>query len=106
LSGGANKGAYEVGVMKGMVDLLQPEEVTWDVASGVSAGAINTAGMAMFAVGKEKEMTDYLIGIMENLKTEKIYEFWDAPLTYGIYNESGFFNDTPLVEFLTDIMIN
>ena len=59
LSGGANKGAYEVGVMKGMVDLLPAEEVKWDVVTGVSAGAINAGGMSMFPTGMEKEMVDF-----------------------------------------------
>ena len=60
MSGGANKGAYEVGVIKGLVNLLPPEDVQWDVVTGVSAGAINTAGMSIFPIGKEKEMVVFL----------------------------------------------
>ena len=64
LSGGANKGAYEIGVMQGLTKLLAPEEVAWDVATGVSAGSINSAGMSMFPVGKEKEMTNFLSDVL------------------------------------------
>jgi len=51
MSGGANKGAYEAGVVYGLAHNLPASEVAWDVITGVSAGAINAAGMSVFPVG-------------------------------------------------------
>ncbi len=42
MSGGGSKGAYQVGVITKLVELLEADEVTWDVVSGVSAGALNS----------------------------------------------------------------
>lgn len=96
MSGGANKGAYELGVLKGLVDLLPPEDVQWDVVTGVSAGAINAGGMSIFPVGKEREMVDFLSQILENIHTDYVYDYWDGSITDGLLKYSGFFNDSAL----------
>ena len=57
LSGGANYGAYEAGVMWGLVNYGDSADFAWDVITGVSAGAINTATTAVFATGDEVNMT-------------------------------------------------
>ena len=53
LSGGSNNGAWEVGVLWGLVNYGNSTDFTWDVVSGISAGAINTAGIATWASGTE-----------------------------------------------------
>ena len=63
LSGGGNKGAYEAGVIYGLTHSLDASEVTWDVVSGVSAGALNSAGMSIFAVGDELNMSEWLVNL-------------------------------------------
>ena len=103
LSGGANKGAYEMGVLKGLTQLLPAEEYAWDVVTGVSAGAINAGGMSIFPVGMEKEMVEFMQAILENLQTEYIYTYWDGPIGTGFF-EAGFFNDTPMQTFLENIL--
>jgi predicted acylesterase/phospholipase RssA len=49
MSGGANKGAYEAGVVHGLSHLLNGTDAYYDVVSGVSAGSLNSAAMAMWA---------------------------------------------------------
>ena len=56
LSGGGAKGSYEAGVIHGLVHLLDPEDVKYDVVTGVSAGAINAAAISLWDIGNEKEM--------------------------------------------------
>lgn len=63
LSGGGNKGAYEAGVVYGLVHSLKGADVTWDVVSGVSAGAMNAAGISIFAVGDELKMADWIVNL-------------------------------------------
>ena len=104
MSGGANKGAYEAGVLYGLAHKLDNADVAWDVVTGVSAGAINAAGISMFPVGKEREMTEFLINTLEGLTTETIYTLWPGGLLEGITDHSGIFNDDPLLKFVTDIL--
>ena len=49
LSGGAANGAWEVGVLWGLYHYGNPKDFAYDVISGVSVGAINTAAMAGWA---------------------------------------------------------
>ena len=60
LSGGANYGAWEAGVVWGFVHYGNPEDFAWDVVTGVSAGGINTAATAGFNVGDEVKMSEFL----------------------------------------------
>lgn len=60
LSGGANLGAWEVGVMWGLAMYGNQEDYHWDVVSGISAGAINAAGTAGFSPDEVIEMNQYL----------------------------------------------
>jgi predicted acylesterase/phospholipase RssA len=60
LSGGSNNGAWEVGVIWGLTHYGNPEDYYWDVVTGISAGAINTAGTAGWAPEDVVEMTEYL----------------------------------------------
>ena len=60
LSGGANHGAWEAGVIWGLQHYGNPEDYTWDVVTGVSAGAINTAAISVFAPEDSVNMSEYL----------------------------------------------
>ena len=60
LSGGGSNGAWEVGVLWGLLHYGNPADFEWDWMTGVSAGSINTAGFAGWAVGQELEATEWL----------------------------------------------
>lgn len=60
LSGGSNNGAWETGVMWGLLHYGTPSDFAWDVVTGVSAGAINTGGIATWPTGTEYEMIEWL----------------------------------------------
>ena len=51
MSGGGSKGAYAVGVMATVVDMLEHHENKYDVISGVSVGSINALGFSIFDYG-------------------------------------------------------
>ena len=58
--------------------------------TGVSVGAINAAGFGLFAKGDEKQMTEYMYGLWENLTNDQVWEMWPGhaydpiwPLMYG-----------------------
>lgn len=55
LSGGGSNGSWEAGVIWGLVNYGNPDDYTWDVLTGVSAGSINTVGLAGWELGTEVE---------------------------------------------------
>lgn len=72
--GGGDKGAYEVGVLKGFLQEI-PDKIHYDVASGkpdlkvgVSVGSLNSIGFAVYEKGDEAAMIQYLGRIWYNLK--------------------------------------
>ena len=73
LSGGGNNGAWEVGVLYGMVNYGNPADFAFDVITGVSAGAINTLATAGYAPGEEVEMAQYMSDLWLNLHTSDVW---------------------------------
>ena len=73
MSGGGSNGAWEAGVLWGLVHYGNKDDYKWDVVSGVSAGSINSAGIGVFAPGDEVRGTETLIDLWGNLKTKDIY---------------------------------
>lgn len=49
LSGGGARGAYEAGVLAGIMEVLQPKRAPFDVLCGTSVGALNAAYLASHA---------------------------------------------------------
>ena len=45
LSGGGSHGAWEAGVLWGLLHNGNPADYEWDHVTGISAGSINTAGL-------------------------------------------------------------
>ena len=91
LSGGGAKGAYEVGALWEMVN--QGEDVQYDVISGVSVGAINALGLAMFEKGKEKEAVDYLRSRFENITASNLWKWFPG---LEMFRGNGLIDNAPL----------
>ena len=51
--GGGDKGPYEVGALRALVEYLKPSDVEYDVVGGISIGAFNGAVLASFPKGYE-----------------------------------------------------
>ena len=103
LSGGANNGAWETGVMWGLLHYGNPEDYAWDVVSGISAGAINTGGIATWPTGTEYEMTEWLSNTWVTLLNSDVW----ARRTGSIYDlfmkEPSLLNDDPALQTLKDL---
>lgn len=75
LSGGGARGAYQVGVLKGLCEILKSQgiPVPFRILSGTSAGAINTAFLACqeasFEVAVEK-----LVYLWSNIHTDQVFK--------------------------------
>ena len=73
LTGGGARAAYQVGVLKGLSEILgHPETNPFQILCGTSAGAINAAGLAArsehFAAG-----VDWLLEIWRNFHAHRVY---------------------------------
>ena len=55
MSGGGSNGAWEIGVLWGLVNYSDPTDFKYDVVSGISAGAINATGFVGWPIGQEQE---------------------------------------------------
>jgi predicted acylesterase/phospholipase RssA len=80
MSGGANKGAYEAGVIHGLSHLLNGTDAYYDVVSGVSAGSLNSAAMAMWAPNQAKAMSDWLVQFWKTVTGDMIFQEWPGAL--------------------------
>ena len=95
LSGGSNNGAWEAGVIWGLVHYGNPEDFTWDVVSGISAGAINTGGIATWPTGTEVEMTEWLSGKWAGLVNSDVWVLRKENPIKWLFDEPSIFDDSP-----------
>ena len=63
LSGGANKGAYEAGLLWGLAHSDKADDYFYDVITGVSAGAINAGAIAAWPKEDTVAMTEWLADV-------------------------------------------
>ena len=70
MSGGGSNGAWEAGVIWGLVHYGNPDDFKWDVVSGVSAGSINSIGIGVWAPGEEVQGSEELVKIWGSLTTD------------------------------------
>ena len=80
MSGGANKGAYEAGVVHGLSHFLNGTDAYYDVVSGVSAGSLNSAAIAMWAPNQAIEMSEWLVNFWKTVTNEMVYQEWPGGL--------------------------
>lgn len=96
LSGGGSIGSYEAGVLWGLVNNGTPGDYEWDVVSGVSAGAINSAAVSFFPPGNEAQMVQYLSDTWASLHDDDVYVKWTGGIVTGLTMKSSIYNDDPL----------
>jgi len=92
LSGGANKGAYQAGVL---YHLLYDLGIHYNIICGVSVGALNGSYLAMHPKGEENLAADGLRLLWQNLRTEDVYKRWPLGLLQAIWKPS-LYDSSPL----------
>jgi len=73
MSGGANNGAWEGGLVWGLANYGNPTDFEWAVSTGVSAGSINTAYFAAWAPSDIVNMANAFSDLMQTMKTTDIW---------------------------------
>jgi predicted acylesterase/phospholipase RssA len=94
VSGGGDKGSYEAGVIKGLVQRHQdnPDEVAWNIVTGISAGSNIASGAALYNVGDEAAMADHLVELVTSFSQKDVFQRW------GNWNPIKFLEHTGLVD--------
>ena len=97
-SAGADKGAYQAGVVQGLVENLNSTDVAWEVVSGVAIGSINAALLSVFDIGDEMSMVQELEAAWLNASKLNIYKNWPGGVVEGLFFKTGLYDSTPLRE--------
>jgi len=94
MSGGGAKGAYEAGVLWGLVmSSTEKSKFAYDVVTGVSAGAINTGAISVYAPGDETNMVQFLSNKWATMTDDDVYQqWWPFSILTGINSETGIFD--------------
>lgn len=101
LEGGGTNGAFEAGAFQAMVELMQADDIKYDVIAGVSAGAINGIIASSSKIGNEKEAAKNMRDIWYNIRSGDLFESWFflGPVR-GILDKPSFFDNTPMMKFV------
>ena len=104
MSGGGVNGAWEAGVIWGLLHYGDPREFQWDVVSGVSAGCINAAGVALWEKGKEVEMSQWMEDLWTKVITKNIYQSWPGGALLAAPFRQSLFDTAPGLQFFANLI--
>jgi predicted acylesterase/phospholipase RssA len=104
LSGGGDKGAYEAAVYVGLVNALKdkPEDVAYDVITGVSAGSLNTLGLSVFEPNDVVDASDFVFALWNSVPQHNAYGNWPLGIVQGLFWEKGIFDLSPGIQWVTE----
>ena len=104
MSGGGSNGAWEVGVIYGLVHNGNPADFAWDYVTGISAGSINTAGLVGWAVGDEVNATEWLSETFDALHNSDIWQEWPEGIAKSVFGRPSLLDDSPALAFLEGLL--
>lgn len=88
----------------GLTHYGKPEDFAWDVVSGVSAGAINTGGIATWPTGSEVGMSEWLSNYWATMTTHEVWTLRQGSARDLLFKEPSFLDDDPALATLNDIV--
>lgn len=99
LSGGASKGAYQVGALR---KWMNEDGIDYDIFCGVSVGSINAAYLAQFPMGDPKLAWEKLHAMWSRVSTDKVYKPWPFFGKIAALWKSSVYDSTPLLKWLAE----
>ena len=103
LRGGGVHGAFEVGVLKAIVDNMPPQEVMYDYVGGVSVGALNASILASFAPGEEKEAVEVMSSVYDGRATAELFDF-HKPQILAPFRETSMADNSKMKKLLEETL--
>jgi len=104
MGGGGDKGAYQVGVLQGLTQLLPGEEVAYDFITGVSAGALNACIMSQFPQGNETEATAFLAQTWLSTSVSSILKQWPGSYVQGVLFENSLLDGSGMYPWILSLV--
>ena len=101
MSGGANNGVWEAGVIWGLTHYGDPADYAWDVSSGVSAGGINAGLLAVWPKGSEVEMSEWMSEKYAEMTNPDIYTLRSRNPHDLFFEEKSILDDDPALATMT-----
>lgn len=104
MSGGGNKGAYQAAVIEELVNLVEnpQENLAWDVVTGVSAGSLNTLGLAGFEASDVENAAAFIYALWNSIPDYNAYGNWPGGIIQGLFFKTGIFDLQPGVDWVTE----
>ena len=113
LSGGGSKGAFQVGALE---HLLGDLEITYDIITGISVGALNGSFLSMYKAGEEKQAIAGLVKVWNTVDDRRIFRLNHHRMPKRTYKrekismarsalwELSFYDSTPLEELVEEVL--
>ena len=103
MSGGGSNGAWEAGVVWGFVNYGNPSDFSYDVITGVSAGATNTAALAVYAPGDELAAMDFLIDTYMHRTSDQVFKKRPEGDALALFDAISIFDTAPGIQTTIDM---
>jgi predicted acylesterase/phospholipase RssA len=103
IGGGSERGAYEAGVIIGLINNLPAGEAQWDVVTGIGLGALNAGIVGQVAKGQEASAVNTLTNFWSNFTFSQVYTDWPGGLITGLLLESGLYDSSPLKKTISKL---
>lgn len=104
LSGGGSNGAWEAGVLWGLLHNGNPADYEWDHITGISAGSINTAGLVGWTKGDELAATEWLKEFWANIKTRDWWIEYPEGMMEALTERPSLLDTSPFIPWLTSVL--
>ena len=88
--------------MRGLIDYLGAEDVTWDVVTGISAGGLNAAQVFTTKIGTEHDMSNEMLALWRT--NPEIMRNWPEGMAVGLLTRPSLWDNTPLRELVQDVL--
>lgn len=97
LSGGADKGAYQVGALK---KWMFEDGTDYDIITGISVGAINSAYLCQTPIGQPKEAWSALNALWNQVSDAKVKKSWLPLFVIEALWKQSVYNSAPLQQWI------
>ena len=104
MRGGGTKGAYEIGALKAMAEMLEPVDIAYDVLAGVSIGALNAAMFATFERGEEAKAIEKLVSIWQSYAITELWDKWPIFGYFAMIWKSSVIDNSKFLKMIQDEM--
>lgn len=93
-----------MGVLKTLIQNLPSIETQWEVVSGVSAGTLNGASLAIFAPGEELEYIEFAEALWNRITASDVFKLWPGGIATGVLGFApSLLNNAPLRNLINSV---